>query len=666
MSKIKSFLLFSLFVTGTSMFAQSAAIRQQLNKQYTTNEAISVIRALAKKESMEQKELLNYKKKNHAFKEQFVDEANYFQAQRIERNKVIYFKTHNEVTKSVSGVNQLVASDNPAFNQLLGQQMLVGIIDGALVFDRHVEFAKGGGTKVELLEPWETIMPEDPDEFAVLERRRSHATHVAGTVIAQGVDAKAQGMAPAAQAVSYRWGNDRTKLAQLAQQGILVSNHSYGIAAIDNQKTPLVSTDFFGAYNIDAANMDKIAYLYPYLQPVVAAGNDKTHAELINPSKKGMDLLLGHANAKNAIVVGAIAIGNSGNLQETDFSSTGPTNDFRIKPDIVAIGENVYSSIYQYRFATGEMEKANLYAFLSGTSMATPAVSGILLLWQQWALEHKNFPYKAATLKGLMINSAEYLPRQTGPNASTGWGLINAWNGVQFLEAADKKDAFIREDRLLNGQMHAYHVQLTEEVKRLSFTISWTDVEGKYSELNFVEENRLKQLVNDLDIRVTKDGETFFPWRLTNSFIHSEAVKGDNTVDNVERIDIDDPQRGTYEVVISHKGKLMNSLQDYSLLINSDTYKGVTVEDTLVDETPQALVAWPIPAVEVLHLEIPTDFIFSSLEATIHNSTGTLIQTLPITASNRQNINVSFLSSGMYFLQVKGGDKKYQVKFIKQ
>lgn len=666
MFKTKYFLLCSFLVAATTVFAQSNAVRRQLHQQYTTNEAINAIKELSKKEVTQQRELLNYKKNNHAFKEYFVDEANYFQAQRIERNKVIYFKTHNQVARNVSGVNQLIASDHPAFNQLLGQHMLVGIIDGALVFNRHVEFAKREGSKVQLQETWETTIPDDPDEFVVLERRRNHATHVAGTIVAQGVDLKAQGMAPEAEALSYQWGNDMTKLAQLAQQGVLVSNHSYGIAAVDNQKKPLLSPEFFGAYTVDAATMDKIAYLYPYLQPVVAAGNDKIYAELLNPEKKGMDLLLGHSNAKNAIVVGAVGIGNATNVVETDFSSTGPTNDFRIKPDIVAIGEKVYSSMYQYRFTDGEIEKTNLYAFLSGTSMATPAVSGILLLWQQWALEQHKFPYKAATIKGLMINSAEYLPNQNGPNARMGWGVINAWNGIQFLEAAKKNEAFIWEDNLQNGKTHVYHVQLTEEVNRLSFTICWTDVEGKYSELNFSEENKLKQLVNDLDIRVTKNGETFFPWRLTDSFIDSKAVKGDNTVDNIERIDIDYPEKGTYEVVISHKDKLVYGVQDYSLLINSDTYSGVMVDHALVDESTQELVAWPIPAMDVLHLEIPAEFIFSVLEATIHNSTGTLVQTIPITASNRQNINVSFLSSGMYFLEVKGVNKKYRIKFLKK
>ncbi|MBB1150914.1 S8 family peptidase [Myroides sp. NP-2] len=666
MFRIKSFLLCSFLFTATTMLGQSNAIRQQLSQQYTTTEAISQINALTQKEGMLHKELLKFKKNNRSLKTEFVDGTNYYQAQRLEQNKVIYFKTNNEVSRKVSGVEQLISSDNPVFNQLLGQQMLVGIIDGDLVFNRHIEFEKSGSSKVQLRESWDTAIPEDPKEFAVLERRRSHATHVAGTIVAQGLDVKAKGIAPEAEAISYRWSNDMTKLAQLAQQGVLISNHSYGIAAVDNEKKPLLSPEFFGAYTIDAVHMDKIAYLYPYVQPVVAAGNDKIYADLVNPTKQGMDLLLGHANAKNAIVVAAVGVDDTGKLVETNFSSPGPTNDFRIKPDIAAIGENVYSSIYQYHNPNGQIEKTNLYASLSGTSMATPSVSGILLLWQQWALTHKQFPYKAATLKGLVVASAEYLPNQTGPNARIGWGLINAWNGVQLLEAAENEKAFIREDHLTNGQSHTFKVQLTEEVNRLSFTICWTDVEGPYSKLNFVEGNTSKYLVNDLDIRVYRNGETFFPWRLTNSFVHAEAVKGDNSVDNLERIDLDFPEKGTYEVVVSHKNKLVHSVQDYSLLIHSDTYSGVRVEHTLVDKNIQEMVAWPIPTTDVLHLEIPAPFVFTSLEATIHNSNGRLIQTIPIIASHRQNVSVSSLAAGMYFLQVRGGNEKYQIKFIKK
>ncbi|MGG5506258.1 MULTISPECIES: S8 family serine peptidase [unclassified Myroides] len=666
MSKIKYCLTCICFLVGTSVFAQPSAIRNQLEKKYTTSESRSLLKELEETEQIRRRELLVYEGNHLTFKSEFVDEFNYFQAQRIERNAVIYFKTHNEVSRLISEVDQLANAEDPIFNQLMGQEMIVGVIDGDLAFNRQIEFSKGTHTKVKLLENWEDKVEEGATEFSTIERRRNHATHVTGTIVAQGISPRALGMAPQAEAFSYKWTNDMAKMGALGQRGILVSNHSYGIAAVDDKKQPLLSADFFGSYTTDAVNMDKIAYRYPYLQPVVAAGNDKLYATLINPTKDGMDLLLGHANAKNAIVVGAIGMGKEGDLRETDFSSTGPTNDFRIKPDIVAIGEEVFSSAYQYRYSTGEIEKDNLYAILSGTSMAAPSVSGILLLWQQWAITQNQFPYKAATMKGIMINSAEEMPFQKGPNARTGWGVINAWNGIQLLDAAKKDKAFIGEEYLQNKQQKKVQVKLTEKVNRLSFTIVWTDVEGTYQEKNFQEYSGIKQLVNDLDIRVYKDGEIYLPWRLLESFGNDPAVQGDNTVDNVERIDIDQPEIGSYDVVISHKGALVNKIQDFSLIINSDVYSGVQkiVED--FEENVQQLVAWPNPVEDVLHVEIPKTLTFAAVQATVHDRNGRLLYDVPLAGSNRQSFNLSFLSSGMYFFQLKGGGQKYQIKFIKK
>lgn len=666
MFRIKFFLTLVTVLVGTSVFAQSSAIRNQLKKKYTTSESSSLLKELKEVEKIRQRELSIYKNQHFAFKSEFVDENNYFQAQRIERNAVIYFKTHNEMSRMISGVDQMLTSENPSISGLAGQEMVVGVIDGDLAFHRHVEFAKGTQTKVKLLDSWDEKIDEGAVEFRTMERRRSHATHVTGTILAQGVNSKALGLAPEAEAFSYKWTNDMAKMADLGQKGILVSNHSYGIAAVDDKKQPLLPSDFFGTYTTDAVNMDKIAYRYPYLQPVVAAGNDKIYAEIINPTKHGMDLLLGHANAKNAIVVGAVGLGKDGSLRETDFSSNGPTNDFRIKPDIVAIGEDVYSSAYQYRYSTGEVEKTNLYAILSGTSMATPSVSGILLLWQQWAIAQNHFPYKAATIKGIMINSAEAMSFQVGPNARTGWGIINAWNGVQLLEAAKEKKAFIGEEYLKNKQERKFQFSLTEQVNRLSFTIVWTDVEGTYQEKNFQEYTGIKHLVNDLDIRVRKDGKLYLPWRLVDSFGNDPAVQGDNTVDNVERIDIDQPEIGTYEVVISHKGSLINNIQDFTLIVNSDRYSGVQKMFEDVEDNEKQLVAWPNPVEDVLNVEIPTDLTFSALKATVHDSNGKRIYEVPLAGSNRQSFNFSSLSSGMYFFQLTGGNQKYQIKFIKK
>ncbi len=91
------------------------------------------------------------------------------------------------------------------------------------------------------------------------------------------------------------------------------------------------------------------------LLPVVAAGNE-------GPEKHSISC---PGNSKSALTVGAV----DRNLCVAEFSSRGPTADGRIKPDVVAPGVAIYSSYLD-----------NDFRFLSGTSMATPVVSGIMAL----------------------------------------------------------------------------------------------------------------------------------------------------------------------------------------------------------------------------------------------------------------------------------------------
>ncbi len=67
-------------------------------------------------------------------------------------------------------------------------------------------------------------------------------------------------------------------------------------------------------------------------------------------SNNSYGILPTDANAKNILTVGAIAPINAGYLKPSDavitsFSSWGPTDDGRIKPDIVTDGQSVYSAM---------------------------------------------------------------------------------------------------------------------------------------------------------------------------------------------------------------------------------------------------------------------------------------------------------------------------------
>src|SRR5690606_29728127 len=127
---------------------------------------------------------------------------------------------------------------------------------------------------------------------------------------------------------------------------------------------------------------DELAFNSEMYTMVWAAGNDRRYN--YNPGKGGRDLLSQAGVSKNVIVVASVK--GTENFSEvatplsplnylSSFSNWGPTDDFRIKPDISAKGDEVLSL---------HNKSINATAVMSGTSMAAPAVSGTIILWQQY------------------------------------------------------------------------------------------------------------------------------------------------------------------------------------------------------------------------------------------------------------------------------------------
>ena len=194
---------------------------------------------------------------------------------------------------------------------------------------------------------------------------------------------------------------DKIEVTEAAADGLLLSNHSYGI------KADRVPDWYFGAYTKVAQDWDKIMYNAPYYLMVSAAGNAQKSRDNESPTygttTDGFDVLLGFTLAKNGITVAGVIskIDGNGNLKSADvsaYSSFGPVDDGRIKPDIAGNGGSVLST---------DSYSNTSYNTSSGTSMATPGVTGSLLLLQQYNEELYGSYMKAATLKGLALNTAD-------------------------------------------------------------------------------------------------------------------------------------------------------------------------------------------------------------------------------------------------------------------
>lgn len=565
-------------------------------------------------------------------------EGNYFEVYEVDKKgNLIYYSTKNAGSRKTARVDNIKTELGLDLN---GEDMIVGVWDGGVGLPTHVEF--NGRIIIK-------------DKSTVVDR---HATHVIGTVASAGTNNPAsKGMAPKATIWTNDWNKDTSEMASQAAEGLLVSNHSYGVDTTnDNFKIPV---DYFGSYDYTAYRFDMIAFNAPFYQPVVAAGNDRQIYLSLNPTKKGNDLLLGSSLAKNSIIVAAVFdlpnYTSPNQVNMSPFSSFGPTDDFRIKPDISAKGVQVFSTVNK--------EDNVSYESLSGTSMAAPAVSGILILWQQYAIQKNKTPYRSATLRALMVQTADEAGTEAGPDHKFGWGLINAKRGIEVITASKSEEALIQEQTLMQGATYQKEITVVKSGTNLTATLAWTDSPRPLND-KFAQylDDPTPALDNDLDLRIYKDGTEYFPWKLNKDFNLLFALKGDNDVDNIEKVEIPNAEPGVYKIVVSHKDQLSKGKQDYSLVVSS-TQGTLSIEDNIKLENE--LKIWPNPANDRITIEGSTEQL-KGASVVLYDIAGKAILHVnnTDTFSSNWTIPLNNLSSGVYFLKFKNAGAQMTKKIL--
>jgi len=437
----------------------------------------------------------------------------------------------------------------PVPYNLSGAARTVGVWDAGSVLGSHQEFSG----RVTLRDP--------------ASRSDDHATHVAGTIIASGVQAKAKGMAPAGRVDSYDWFND---IAEMTAAGaatttdaakIPISNHSYGYDAL---------TEDMGHYDSFSEDLDALAAALPYHLQFWAAGNEQRDYTV----KNGFQSITHGQLAKNIVTIGAVNDAVTSGVRDiakatmSTFSSWGPCDDGRIKPDLVANGVQLYSPIDT---------STTSYASYQGTSMASPSAAGTaMLLAELYAREFPSAPLmRASLLKGLMIHTADDLGNK-GPDYKFGWGLINAKAAADVLLAHKAKPA---EPKLYEGSLTTASPSRTvtftwDGINPIRATLCWTDPAGIPQT---APDSRTANLVHNLDIVITApDGVTVarpfimpFVGTWSDSAMSALATTGKNNVDNVEQIFIPAANGvvGNYTLTISLDGSLTTAAQAYSLVL---------------------------------------------------------------------------------------------------
>jgi len=475
--------------------------------------------------------------------------------------KAILVSTVNSGAAASVGVNALRIGGGLGLD-LTGSGIHVGVWDSGPAFD-HVEF----GTRLIYKEAGTTS---------------DHGTHVAGSILASGINANAMGMAPKATLSSYDWNSDRVEMIAAAkpdQTGLLFSNHSYGIilgwhctgGSCTWYGTPSISDkeDWrFGFYSSTARDLDQIAFNSPYYSIFWAAGNDRDDYQLVGQATypqdgnqgSGYDCIALEGTAKNIFTIGAVRkltnYTSPGSVEMTGFSNWGPTDDGRIKPDLVAPGASIFSTV-----------GGNAYGNLSGTSMATPVATGSMVLLQELYKDLYGSFMRSSTLKALAIHTAREAGPFPGPDYSYGWGLVDAEAAAKTLLGKDNQNVFIDELTLENGQK--FELILNPKVNtKITATIAWTDPAGPTLAPSLDPTTQI--LVNDLDLRLLDDaGVSQYPWALnpTVDRLGEPAFKADNSRDNVEKLEFDNAQARPYKLQVTHKGSLVGSRQAFSLVI---------------------------------------------------------------------------------------------------
>lgn len=470
-----------------------------------------------------------------------------------------YYMTHNLKAAQNVGTSRLRPKANLSLN-LTGKNILVGVWDSGSTNVEHQEF----GDRVEIRDN----IPFD-----------DHGTHVAGTIAAAGINPEARGMAYETQIIAYEFNNDNSEMAEEAAEGLIISNHSYGLRTgwdVNSAGTgwqwfgdPSVSNveDYrFGYY--DASNSrvwDDIAFNAPYYLIVKSAGNDRTDiGDGTRPPDGPYDCLEPKSVAKNVLTIGAVEHIDGDYTGPDDvvmsaFSSWGPTDDGRIKPDLSAIGVDVFSTL------SGGVD---VYGTFSGTSMSAPNTTGSLALLQEYYAQLYSGNYMlSATLKALAIHTVNEAGASPGPDYEYGWGLLAVDKAANIITKNDGKDFIIDELNLVDGDSIVVRVN-SDGTQPLVATICWTDVPGNPAPISLNPTNLM--LVNDLDMRIYDENEnTYFPWVLNPSSPDQGATVGDNFRDNVEKIEIAAPAAGEYTIVIKQKNELRNGNQEFSLIVST-------------------------------------------------------------------------------------------------
>ncbi len=359
-----------------------------------------------------------------------------------------------------------------------------------------------------------------------------HSTHCSGTILGRGlIDPAARGMAPNASLFSWNFnGNIQTEMAAaIPANNLIISSHSYN----DGGTVTCAITGTQLQYTTVSRNTDLNLNTFPTHLHVHSSGN-------AGASCTGQYLTITGTgkSAKNNVVVGNITTteGLSGS------SSCGPVHDGRVKPELVAMGTNVFST----------NNTVSTYVTISGTSMSTPGISGSLaLMVQRYKQLNGNTVPPSMLVKNAACNAAQDIGNP-GPDYRFGFGRVNVLNAVKIFE----ENRYVLGAGLSTGNIVDQSITIPSGASKLRVMLTWNDPAAAV--------NSSTALINNLDLTVVNGATTTLPWVLDKNVPSANATKAVDNVSNIEQVTIDNPPAGPYTLRVTGTS-IPTGPQTYSL-----------------------------------------------------------------------------------------------------
>ena len=464
--------------------------------------------------------------------------------QLSEQDAVIWIEQDDppqEETNNIARVNTRAEELQTAPYNLTGLGVTVAEWDGGQVYATHPDLIG-------------RVFQQDGASLS------DHASHVSGTVLGTGAlqGGTYRGMAPDAYLLSHLWWGSSSEIEIEYNNAVTInaariSTNSWGLGV----GTPSEATcnANLGGYASANATLDEAIRGNVAAFPVTicwSAGNQRGGSPDYCGSIGWTWHTIGiYGAGKNLITVGAV---ESGSSAMTSFSSWGPTDDGRIKPDVCGPGCTLRSCS-----ASGGYWNA------CGTSMSTPATAGTIALMLQ-ALQEAGLPYTTvlpSTIKAILINTAIDLGLDgfpNGPDFAFGHGKVD---GVEAVDKIVIGEPSYLENLTTTGTSHLYDLTVPSGAERLKVTLVWDDPGGTGI--------GGKTLINDLDLELIDPfSTTFEPWVLDPDLPNDAATTGIDRTNNVETVEIQSPTPGLWKARVTGFN-IPEGPQYYSLVFTPDS-----------------------------------------------------------------------------------------------